>query len=134
MVAGAAFADDGSARQAVELLAASGVRPQDISVIARDARRAERIARDQAWTPGRSWPGRLARLMRSLPGRRLPADLRRRYSDALSGDRVVVVAAAGGQPADTLAALLAQAKGADVLQWWQSPARLFAPPELAGPF
>ncbi len=134
MVAGAAFDDDGSARQAVELLAGSGVRPQDISVIARDPRRADRIAGDQAWTPGRSWSGPLGRLMKLLPGGGLPKDVRRRYGAALSGGRVIVVAAAGGQPADTLAALLAQAKGADVLQWWQPPAPLFAPPERAGPF
>ncbi len=134
MVAGAVFPDDGSARQAVELLAGSGVRRQDISVIARDRRRADRIAGDQAWTPGRSWSGPLTKLMKLLPGGGLPRDVRRRYGAALSGDQVVVLAAAGGQPADTLAALLAQAHGANVLQWWQPPAHLFAPPELAGPF
>jgi len=46
----------------------------------------------------------------------------------------IVVAAAGGQPADTLAALLSRAGGRLVDQWWQAPADLFAPPELAGPF
>jgi len=65
---------------------------------------------------------------------RLPRDVRRRYRAELAAGQVVIVAAAGGQPADTLAALLARAGGRLVDQWWQEPADLFAPPELAGPF
>src|SRR5258708_10321614 len=65
---------------------------------------------------------------------RVPRDVRARYRKALAEGNVVIVAAATGQPADTLAALLGQAGGALVDQWWQQPADLFAPPELAGPF
>jgi len=53
---------------------------------------------------------------------------------ALRSGKVVVIAAAGGQPPDTIAALLEQVRGEAVGQWWQSPCYLFAPPELAGPF
>ena len=35
---------------------------------------------------------------------------------------------------DTIAALLHQARGEAVEQWWQTPTYIFAPPELAGPF
>jgi hypothetical protein len=98
-------------------------------VVARDAGLAERLAGDRAWTPERNAKG-LARL---LPGR-MPSELKRRYAAALRTGHVVVVVAADGQPPDTLAALLAQAKGTTIEQWWQTPAALFAPPELAGPF
>jgi hypothetical protein len=67
-------------------------------------------------------------------GHRLPSEVRQRYRTELAAGRIVIVAAAGGQPADTLAALLARAGGRLVDQWWQEPADLFAPPELAGPF
>jgi hypothetical protein len=131
VVVGSSFPDEAAAGAAIDLLRSSGVRHQDISVIARDAKLARRIAGDRAWTPSRSANGLLARL---LPGSRLPSALRRRYRDALRAGRVVIVVAADGQPADTIAALFAQAKGERVEQWWQEPAALFAPPELAGPF
>ncbi len=135
MVAAASFASDDDARQAIEILTASDVLPQEISVITRDDARSSRIAGDKAWFPGKDVRG-LVRLFRRirLIGGRLPGDIRRRYGADLSGGGVLVVAAAGGQPADTLAALLTRAGGRLVDQWWQEPADLFAPPELAGPF
>lgn len=133
MIVGAVFPDESAADGALELLRSSGVRMQDVSVIARDARRAERLAGDRAWTPSRrtSVP---ALLRRFSPAPGLPADVKRRYGDALRSAEILVVVAADGQPADTIAALLAQAHGERIDQWWQSPAALFAPPELAGPF
>jgi len=130
MVVACAFADEAAASAALDLLRASGVRSQDISVVARDGALAERLAGDRAWTPSR----RNGLLRRLLPGSRLPTDLRRRYRDAIGAGKVVVIVAADGQPPDTVAALFAQAQGERVEQWWQSPADLFAPPELAGPF
>lgn len=131
VVVACAFPDEASAGAAIELLRSSGVRQQDLSVIARSGGLAERVAGDRAWTPGRNANGLLRRL---LPGSRLPAELRSRYRDALAAGRIVIVAAVDGQPADTIAALFAQAKGDRIEQWWQAPADLFAPPELAGPF
>ncbi len=130
IVVAASFADEPAASAAVELLRASGVRWQDISVVARDRRVAERVAGDRAWTPYRA-DGLLARLR---PGGSVPADLRRRFADALRRGAIVVAVAADGQPPDTLTALFGQAKAAGTEQWWQRPASLFAPPELAGPF
>ena len=132
MVAAASFARDDDARQAIEILTASDVLPQEISVITRDDARSSRIAGDKAWYPGKDVRG-LVRLFRRIGGG-LPGDIRRRYGADLAGGGVLVVAAAGGQPADTLAALLSRAGGRLVDQWWQPPADLFAPPELAGPF
>jgi hypothetical protein len=132
MVAAASFADDAGARQAVETLGASDVRAEEISVIARDQARSALIAGAKAWYPGRDERG-LARLLHRVTGR-LPREIRRRYGKELAAGRIVVIAAAGGQPADTLAALFTQAGGRLVDQWWQPPADLFAPPELAGPF
>ncbi len=131
MVVACAFADEAAASTAIDLLRSSGVRRQDVSVIARDGGLAARIAGDRAWTPSRNSNGFLAKL---LPGPRLPSDLRRRYGEALRAGRIVVIAAADGQPPDTIAALFAQATGDRIEQWWQAPADLFAPPELAGPF
>ena len=131
MVAAASFASDDAARQAIETLTTSDVLPQEISVITRDDARSSRIAGDKAWYPGKDVRG-LGRLFRRFGG--LPTDIRRRYGADLAGGGVIVVAAAGGQPADTLAALLTRAGGRLVDQWWQPPADLFAPPELAGPF
>jgi hypothetical protein len=108
------------------------VRPQEISVIARDASRAARIAGERAWYPGKDERGP-SRMLHRL-AHRLPREVRQRYRAELAAGRVVIVAAAGGQPADTLAALLSRAGGRLVDQWWQEPADLFAPPELAGPF
>ena len=132
LVAAASFADDASAAKALELLNTSDVRPQELSVIARDPGRAARIAGEQAWYPGKGAHG-LTRLL-PRPGGGLPKPLRERYRGELAAGNVVVVAAAGGQPADTLAALLTRAGGRLVDQWWQPPAQLFAPPELGGPF
>jgi len=132
MVAAASFDDDASATKAIDVLVGSDVRPQEISVIARDPARAARIAGDRAWYPGKDERG-LAKVRRRI-AHRLPRDVRQRYRDALDAGRVVIVAAGTGQPSDTLAALLAKAGGRMVDQWWQAPADLFAPPELAGPF
>jgi non-ribosomal peptide synthetase component F len=129
MVVGASFPDEASASAALDLLSSSGVRPQDISVIARDPVLAERLAAARAWTPARSARG----LMRFAP-RRLPAELRTRYGAEMQAGRVVILVAADGQPPDTLAALFGQVKADHVEQWWQTPADLFAPPDLAGPF
>jgi hypothetical protein len=132
-VTAAAFSDEDAAAAAVTLLRESGVREQDISVIARDARRADRVAGERAWRPLRKWRGMWPRVARILT-RGLPKDVRKRYGRALRDGRIVVAVAAGGQPADTIAALLTQARGDLVETWWQAPAMLFAPPELAGPF
>jgi hypothetical protein len=132
MVAAAAFPSDEAARQAIELLASSDVLPQEISVITRDDARSSRIAGDRAWYPGKDARG-LARLIRRVIAV-LPVDVRRRYAKELASGNALIVAAAGGQPSDTLAALLARAGGRLVDQWWQPPADLFAPAELAGPF
>jgi hypothetical protein len=134
MVAGAAFSDDDAAVQAVTLLSGSGVREQDICVLASDAQRAELVSGGRAWLPGKSWSGLRYRLRKVLPGGIIPRDVRRRYASALNEGKIVVVAAAGGQPSDTIAALLQQARGEAVEQWWQTPTYIFAPPELAGPF
>jgi len=133
MVSAAAFEDDDAAVSAVQLLRDSGVREQDISVIAKDRRRAELVAGDRAWVPGKGWGGLIARLMRLLNGG-IPREVRKRYGKALSSGQIVVVAAAGDQPPDTIAALLRQSRGDLVDEWWQAPTQLFAPPELAGPF
>ncbi len=134
VVVGAAFEDDDAAVSAVTLLRESGVREQDISVIARDGTRAKLVAGDRAWLPGKGSRGFLRRLRRMLPGGRLPSAVRSRYARALSSGQIVVVAAADGQPPDTIAALFSQARGNAVAQWWEGPTDLFAPPELAGPF
>jgi hypothetical protein len=138
MVAAAAFDDDDAAVQAVTLLRASGVREQDVSVLAAHRERAALIAGDRAWLPFKRWNGpsiALAKILaRIIPGRGLPKEIRSRYGAALRSGKVVVIAAAGGQPPDTIAALLGQVRGELVDQWWQSPSFLFAPPELAGPF
>ena len=133
MVSAAAFEDDDAAVSAVQLLRDSGVREQDISVIAKDRRRAELVAGDRAWVPGRGWGGILSRLVRLLNGG-IPREVRKRYGKALGSGQIVVVAAAGDQPPDTIAALLRQSRGDLVDEWWQAPTQLFAPPELAGPF
>jgi hypothetical protein len=138
MVAAAAFGDDDAAVQAVTLLRDSGVREQDITVLAADPQRAALVAGDRAWIPFRRWRGMralLAKLLaRVMPGGGLPRQVRERYGRALRSGQIVVIAAAGGQPPDTIAALLAQSRGDLVEQWWQTPNYLFAPPELAGPF
>jgi hypothetical protein len=134
MVAAAAFSDDDAAVQAVTLLRDSGVREQDISVIANNSKRAELVVGGRAWLPGKGWGGLRYRLRKLLPGGIIPRDVRRRYASALDEGKIVVVAAAGGQPPDTIAALLHQARGEAVDQWWQKPTYIFAPPELAGPF
>jgi hypothetical protein len=133
MVAAAAFEDDDAAVSAVTLLRESGMQEQDISVIARDRRRAELIAGGRAWLPGKGWGGLLARVQRLISGG-LPKEVTSRYKKALRSDQIVIVAASGDQPPDTIAALMRQAGGEIVDMWWQRPTLLFAPPELAGPF
>jgi Heat induced stress protein YflT domain len=133
MVAAAAFEDDDAAVSAVTLLRASGMQEQDISVIARDRRRAELIAGDRAWLPGKGWSGLMTRLQKLINGG-VPKDVTTRYKKALRSGQIVVVAAAGDQPPDTIAALMKQARGDHEDMWWQRPTLLFAPPELAGPF
>jgi hypothetical protein len=132
MVAAASFADDVAAEKAIAILADSDVRPQEISVIAREPARAAQIAGERAWYPGKDDRGPTKMLHRIA--HRLPRTVRDRYGKEFAAGRIVIVAAAGGQPSDTLAALLARAGGSLVDQWWQAPADLFAPPELAGPF
>jgi hypothetical protein len=134
MVAAAAFSDDDAAVQAVQLLRESGVREQDIAVLANNRERAELIAGGRAWLPGKGWSGLRFRLRKLLPGGIIPRDVRKRYAQALNEGKIVVVAAADGQPPDTIAALLHTARGEAVDQWWQAPTYIFAPPELAGPF
>jgi hypothetical protein len=138
MVTAAAFEDDDAAVQAITLLRSSGVREQDISVIAADRERAGLVAGDRAWLPFKRWRGIRAMnsrvLARILPSRGLPKGIRERYGRALGAGGIVVVVAAGGQPPDTIAALFQQSRGEHVEQWWQPPTYLFAPPELAGPF
>ena len=134
MVAAAAFSDDDAAVQAVTMLRESGVREQDIAVLASDPHRAELVAGGRAWLPGKSWSGLRYRVRKLLPGGIIPRDVRKRYGKALSEGKIVVVAAADGQPPDTIAAILQQARGEAVDQWWQEPTYIFAPPELAGPF
>jgi hypothetical protein len=134
MVAAAAFSDDDAAVQAVTLLRESGVREQDISVLARNSKRADLVAGGRVWLPGKGWGGLRYRLRKLLPGGIVPRDVRKRYATALDEGKIVVVAAADGQPPDTIAALLQQARGEAVDQWWQKPTYIFAPPELAGPF
>ncbi len=123
------FGDEAAANAALELLASSSVRPQDISVVARDAALAKRLAGQRAWTPRRNRKG----LMRLVPDP-LPRTLRDLFGAALRDGRIVIVVAADGQPPDTVVALLQQAKADRVSQWSQGPSSLFAPPELAGPF
>ena len=133
MVVGGVFDDDATAGAALELLRSSGIRPQDVSVLASARARAEKLAGDRAWTPARNATGP-SLLRKLMPAAGLPAEVKRRYGEPLRGGKVVVLIAADGQPADTIAALLDQAKATLVEQWWQSPAALFAPPDLAGPF
>lgn len=132
MVAAGAFEDDDAAVSAVRLLRESGVQAEDISVIARNRRRAELIAGDRAWLPGKGWSGVMARLQRFRGG--LPKEITGRYKKAIRSGQIVVVAVSGDQPPDTIAALMRQARGDLVDMWWQQPTLLFAPPELAGPF
>ena len=137
MVAAAAFDDDDAAVQAVTLLRDSGVREQDLCVLASDGKRAGLIADDRAWLPFKKWGGlrvRAAKMLGMFMGGGLPKEVRQRYGREIRSGKVVVIAAAGGQPPDTIAALLGQVRGENIEQWWQSPCFLFAPPELAGPF
>jgi hypothetical protein len=134
MVTGAAFDDDDAAVQAITLLRESGVREQDITVLAAARKRAALVAGDRAWVPFKKWGGMRTLLARVVPGGGVPKEVRQRYARALKAGKIVVIAAAGGQPSDTIAALFGQSRADGVDQWWQSPCYLFAPPELAGPF
>lgn len=132
VVVGGAFAHDATAGAGIDLLGSSGIRSQDISVIASDRRLAERIAGDRAWTPSRNGGG--LPVIGWVFGSDLPGQVRRRYGGVLRSGGIVVLVAAGDQPPDTIAALLVQAEADRIEQWWQEPTDLFAPPELAGPF
>src|SRR5690242_13742191 len=110
MVAAAAFEDDDAAVSAVTLLRESGGREQDIAVIAQGRHRAALVAGGRAWLPLKGWRGLMVRLL-ALAGRDLPRDVRQRYGKALEAGKIVVIVAAGGQPADTIAALLKQSRG-----------------------
>ena len=68
MVAGAAFSDDDAAVQAVTLLSQSGVREQDICVLARNAQRAELVAGGRACAAGKGLGRPRYRLRKVLPG------------------------------------------------------------------
>src|SRR5947207_14768665 len=103
MVAAAAFENDDAAVSAVRLLRESGVHEQDISVIARDRRRAELIAGDRAWLPGKGWAGLMARLQKVLNGG-VAKDVIARHKNALRPGQIVIVAAAGDQPPDSVRA------------------------------
>lgn len=135
MLVAASFADDDAARSAVDLLASSGVRWQDITVIARDHTRAMHVAGERAWTPWKRKVGGLAALLaRVMPGGGLPKQIRGRYGPDITAGHIVVAVAAGGQPPDTLEALLRQSHGEKIAAWWSGPLAIFPPPELAGPF
>src|SRR6266508_755352 len=75
----AAFSDDDAAVQAVTLLRESGVREQDISVLASDAQRADLVSGGRTWLPGQGWRGLRYRLRKLLPGGIIPRDVRTRY-------------------------------------------------------
>src|SRR2546423_6938801 len=105
MVGAAAFEDDDAAVSAVRLLRESGMQEQDISVIARDRRRAELIAGGRAWLPGRGWGGLLARLQKLINGG-VPKDITARYKKGLRSGPVVVVPAPRDPPPDPIAARL----------------------------
>src|SRR3989442_13765235 len=94
MVAAAAFEANDAAVSAIKVLRDSGVREQDISVIAKDRRRALLVAGDRAWVPGKGWGGLLSRLVRLLNGGS-PRGVPRRYRKALRSGPIVIVAAAG---------------------------------------
>src|SRR6266513_5925492 len=104
MVAGAAFDDDDAEVKAITLLRDSGVREQDLTVLAADPKRAARVAGDRAWVPFKKWGGLRTLLARLMPGGRTPKAVRQRYGKALKAGKIVVIAAAGGQPSDTIAA------------------------------
>src|SRR3989442_7969020 len=130
MVAAAAFEDDDAAVSAIKVLRDSGVREQDISVIAKDRRRALLVAGDRAWVPGKGWGGLLSRLVRLLNGG-IPRDVTRRYRKALRSGQIVIVVAAGGQPPDTISGLPAQARGGRPDGWGPARAKAFRPAALA---
>src|SRR5947207_13121518 len=109
MVAAAAFDDDDAAVSAVTLLRESGVHEQDISVIARDRRRAELVAGDRAWLPGKGWSGLMVRLQKMINGG-LPKDVRSRYARALRSGQIVLVAAAGDHPPETIGTMMGPAR------------------------
>src|SRR5438034_10218249 len=110
MVTAAAFEDDDAAVQAVTLLRESGVHEEDISVIARDRRRAALVAGDRAWLPGTGWKDVMARVGQMINGG-VPRDVTRRYAKALRAGQIVSVVAAGDQAPETIDTLMRQARG-----------------------
>jgi hypothetical protein len=126
LVAAGAFASEEAAAAAVRMLRQVGMRWQDIVVLTKDARRAQRVARDNgAWTPRRTG------ILPFSP--RIPRSIKRRYGGALSEGGVIVIVAEDGQKSDTLAAVLERAGAVKVMTWWQEPSGLFPPPEMGGP-
>ncbi len=128
MVTAGTFANVAGAVAAARALHEVGLRRVDITVIANDREAARAVAETgEAWTPrGTRMP---------IPLRfRLPRTVRQRYWKALDQGRILVIAAADGQPAQTLATLLERvAKAEEVSTWWQEPSDIFAPPEEGGP-
>src|SRR3989442_15171565 len=120
MVAAAAFEDDDAAVSAIKVLRDSGVREQDISVIAKDRRRALLVAGDRAWVPGKGWGGLLSRLVRLLNGG-IPRDVTRRYRKALRSGQIVIVVAAGHHPPYPITAHPQQWPGEPIHLWGRQP-------------
>ena len=81
MVAAGSFADDAAAEKAISILAESDVRPEEISVIARDPARTARIAGAKTWYPGKDERGPAKMLHRIA--HRLPKAVRQRYRKEL---------------------------------------------------
>lgn len=128
-VAAAVFDRDETALVALRELTASGMRWQEVTVLAADRRRAKRIA-----TEGGAWSPALASRLPLVPfGPRLPREVRSRYGRALGRGALVIVVAEGVQKAETIAALFERAGGADVQTWWQGPTGIFPSPEEGGP-
>ncbi len=127
MVAAGAFVTDQEAVAAVRALHEIGLRWQDLTVLAADADRAATVAR-----VGEAWAAKRPAFSLLFRGG-LPKSIRSRYGRALDAGRIVLIAAANDQPEETVAAVLEQAKAADVQTWWQEPSDVFAPPEVGGP-
>ena len=128
LVAAASFDDEAGAIAAVRALRDVGLRWQDVSVVARDAALARRVAKE-----GGAYAAPRRRLTLPFLGG-LPREVRTRYGKSLAAGEIVVVAASDGQPADTLATVLERvAKGSGVAVWWQSPTAIFLPAVEGGP-
>lgn len=127
-VAAGVFDEEEAAIAAVKAIRDLGLRRQEVSVLAGDAQRARRVAE----AAGASTPHRSGL---SLPFRSgLPKSVRSRYGRVLDAGKIVVIAAADGQPAATIATVFERVtKASDVAAWWQEPSGIFPPAEEAGP-